>query len=107
MKNLKIEKIRKYFMYFMMYAIVGWFYEVFLEVVVYKWGFSNRGVLFGPYLPIYGFGALVFILLFYKLSQKKQPLLKRIASVFIVLLGCAVAATIMELTTSYALEVLT
>src|SRR6056297_1398528 len=103
MKNLKIEKIRKYFMYFMMYAVVGWLYEVFLEVVVYKWGFSNRGVLFGPYLPIYGFGALIFITLFYKFSQKKQPIQKKIASILIVFLGCAIVATIMELVTSYIL----
>jgi len=65
MKLRKIKKLRKYFIFFMMYGVVGWLYEVFLEVVVYKWGFSNRGVLFGPYLPIYGFGALVFIILFY------------------------------------------
>jgi len=107
MISSKMEKIRKYFMYFIMYALVGWLYEVFLEVVIYKWGFSNRGVLFGPYLPIYGFGALVFIFLFYKLSRKKQPLTKKIAVVFLVFLGCAVAATIMELVTSYVLEVIT
>jgi len=105
--NKFIYTARKYFMYFMMYAIVGWLYEVFLEVVIYKWGFSNRGILFGPYLPIYGFGALVFILLFYKLSRKKQPLAKKIAVVFVVFLGCAVAATIMELVTSYVLELIT
>ena len=46
----------------MLYAIVGWLYEVFLEVVVYQWGFSNRGVLFGPWLPVYGFGALIMLL---------------------------------------------
>src|SRR6056297_981964 len=107
MIKIELEKNRKYFMYFMMYAIVGWLYEVFLEVVIYKWGFSNRGILFGPYLPIYGFGALVFILLFYKLSRKKQPLAKKIAVVFVVFLGCAVAATIMELVTSYVLELIT
>ncbi len=105
--NKFIYKARKYFMYFMMYAVVGWLYEVFLEVVVYKWGFSNRGVLFGPYLPIYGFGALIFIFFFYKFSQKKQPLLKKVASIFIVFLGCAVTATIMELVTSYVLELIT
>ena len=45
MISSKMEKIRKYFMYFIMYALVGWLYEVFLEVVIYKWGFSNRGCL--------------------------------------------------------------
>jgi len=105
--NKFIYTARKYFMYFMMYALVGWLYEVFLEVVIYKWGFSNRGVLFGPYLPIYGFGAIIFIFFFYKFSKKKQALLKKIASIFIVFLGCALVATIMELVTSYALELIT
>jgi len=50
--NNVLNKICRYFMYFMMYAVIGWLYEVFLEVVVYRWGFSNRGVLFGPYLPV-------------------------------------------------------
>lgn len=44
-------------LYFLMYAIVGWAYEVFLEVVVYQWGYSDRGVLFGPYCPVYGVGS--------------------------------------------------
>ena len=54
------RKVQEYFFYFMLYSILGWIYEVFLEVVIYKWGFSNRGVLFGPYCVIYGVGALVF-----------------------------------------------
>ena len=36
-----------YYLYFMMYSVIGWLYEVFLEVVVYKWGFSDRGILTG------------------------------------------------------------
>lgn len=51
------KNLNNYIIYFMLYSIIGWLYEVFLEVVIYKWGFSNRGVLFGPYLPVYGFGA--------------------------------------------------
>ena len=42
---MKKEKIAKYFLYFMMYAIIGWIYEVVLETFIYKWGFTNRGVL--------------------------------------------------------------
>ena len=49
------RKIEEYFLYFILYSMIGWFYEVFLEVVVYRWGFSNRGVLFGPYCVVYGF----------------------------------------------------
>ncbi|MFQ9437055.1 MAG: putative ABC transporter permease [Ruminococcus callidus] len=49
----KLQTIEKLFLYFLMAAIIGWCYEVFLEVVVYRWGFQNRGVLFGPYCPVY------------------------------------------------------
>ena len=43
--------LQRYFLYFLLYSVLGWIYEVFLEVVVYRWGFTNRGVLFGPYCP--------------------------------------------------------
>lgn len=31
---------QKYFLCFVFYSVFGWCYEVFLEVVVYRWGFS-------------------------------------------------------------------
>ena len=54
------QRIQKLFLSFMMYAFLGWFYEVFLEVVVYRWGYSDRGVLFGPYCPVYGVEAILY-----------------------------------------------
>lgn len=35
-KKIKTIELKKYFLYFLMYAIFGWLYEVFLEVVVYR-----------------------------------------------------------------------
>ena len=67
------KTMQPWFLYFLMYAIVGWAYEVFLEVVVYQWGYSDRGVLYGPYCPVYGVGALAFLLCFHKLMAKKEP----------------------------------
>ena len=67
-----MKKISNYIVYFFLYCVIGWLYEVFLEVVVYKWGFSNRGVLFGPWLPVYGFGATLFIFLVYPLIKNKK-----------------------------------
>ena len=97
------DKKYNYIIYFMLYAMIGWLYEVFLEVVVYKWGFSNRGVLFGPYLPVYGFGALIFIFLIYPLIKNKK-VLKKIVYIPLVFLGCMLSATILELITSYICE---
>ena len=60
-KEKKLQMVQRLFLYFMMAAVIGWCYEVFLEVVVYHWGFHNRGVLFGPYCPVYGVGMLAFL----------------------------------------------
>ena len=67
------KKGQALFLYFMAYAVIGWIYEVFLEVVVYRWGFSNRGFLFGPYLPVYGFGAVIILLVLQSLKKKRRP----------------------------------
>lgn len=104
MEKLKGKSnIKKYFIYFMFYAIIGWCYEVFLEVVIYKWGFSNRGVLFGPYCPVYGFGALTFIFTIYRLIKGKS-LKSKILMIPLVFLGCMIIATLIELITSYICE---
>ena len=100
------SKIQNLIVYFSLYAIIGWCYEVFLEVVVYRWGFSNRGVLFGPYTPVYGFGALAFILLVYPIIRGKD-LKKRLMLLPVVFLLCMLIATAIELGTSYALEAIT
>ena len=97
------DKLSKYFIFFMLYAIIGWCYEVFLEVIVYKWGFTNRGVLFGPYCPVYGFGALAFIFTVYPLIKNKKGLEKYLM-IPIVFLLCMVIATTIELITSYICE---
>jgi len=95
--------MRKYILFFIMYAMLGWIYEVFLEVVVYRWGFSNRGFLFGPYLPVYGFGALLFIFCVYPIiKNKKYP--GKLLWLFLVFLACMSSATLLELITSYLME---
>ena len=43
---------------FFVYAFIGWIYEVSWYLIV-RHKFVNRGVLLGPYLPIYGFGILI------------------------------------------------
>ncbi len=102
------EAVQALFFYFLLYAIIGWIYEVFLEVVVYRWGYSDRGVLFGPYCPVYGVGALAFLLCFGKFAKKQggawfRWLWRPLALFF----GCMIVATAIELGTSYWLEAAT
>ena len=101
-----MDKVKKYFLLFLMYAIIGWCYEVFLEVFVYNWGFSNRGVLFGPYLPVYGFGALTFIFCFERFLENKT-FKQKLLMMPLIFLGCMIVATLIELATSYICEYFT
>ena len=100
----KLQTIEKLFLYFLMAAIIGWCYEVFLEVVVYRWGFQNRGVLFGPYCPVYGVGMLAFLLCFGKFAKMQLSWRVRWARPILIFLGCGAAATLIELAVSYLLE---
>ena len=70
-RSTSLERI---FLCFFFYSVLGWLYEVFLETVVYQWGFTNRGVLFGPYCPVYGFGALIFLFCFRRCMGRDIPM---------------------------------
>jgi uncharacterized membrane protein len=110
MKKLDTAFIQKWFLVFWIYAIIGWCYEVTLETFIYKWGFSNRGVLFGPYCPIYGVGALTFILCCNKLKTKtliSNKVLNEIIKIALTFLICMGVATLIELLASYILEFFT
>lgn len=98
------QTVQKLFLCFMMYSVLGWIYEVVLETFIYKWGFSNRGVLFGPYCVVYGFGALAFLLCFGRLMKKKDVKWLNIVKPVIIFLGCMAVATLIELCASYLLE---
>lgn len=53
-----------------LYSVIGWLYETILcSVTERKW--VNRGFLNGPYCPIYGFGALLCVLL---LDKTQNPI---------------------------------
>ena len=95
------------FLCFLLYSIIGWIYEVFLEVVVYRWGYSDRGVLFGPWCPVYGVGAMLFLLCLGPLLRRREPRWLLRVRPALVFLGCMALATAVELTASYLLEALT
>ena len=63
--------VTTYIMFFFTFAMMGWLWEVFLSLLT-TGHFVNRGTLFGPWLPIYGFG-IVLILLVLK-PFRKEPI---------------------------------
>lgn len=100
----KFEHFQTGFLYFWVYAALGWIYEVFLEVVVYRWGFSNRGFLFGPYLPVYGIGALLILGCLRSLSRKPLRVGRVNVMPVVVFVAVVVLTTVVELIASYLLE---
>ena len=70
-----LEKFTNYYITFCIYAFIGWIYEVFLLWFVMKpYKFVNRGVLLGPFLPIYGFGVLLLLICLGKFMKKKHTM---------------------------------
>ena len=68
-----LEKFSNIYITFCVYALIGWIYEVlWMRYVVEPHQFINRGVLFGPFLPIYGFGMLILLLLLNKFMRTKH-----------------------------------
>ncbi|MCR5339544.1 MAG: putative ABC transporter permease [Lachnospiraceae bacterium] len=94
-KYLKV--FRDYAEYFLLYCFLGWVYEsIWCDVIYHRRGFLNRGVLFGPWLPIYGAGFFIILGLF-TLLKVKNPLL-------IFIIGGGIA-TLAELVASYIMDV--
>ena len=102
-QKIDYKTIQAYFLYFILYSMFGWLYEVTLETVIYRWGFSNRGVLFGPYCPVYGVSAFAFLFAINPLLRGK-PWKKRLLLLPAVYVLSTLLATAIELVTSYLCE---
>lgn len=79
--------------FFILYAFLGWICEDLYCGIPAK-RFINRGFLFGPYCPIYGFGALLVI---YPLLQLRQY------PIIVFLAGVIITSTL-EYVTSWGME---
>lgn len=85
----------KFFLLFIMFSFTGWLIEI-LFVYIDQKVLVNRGFLFGPYLPIYGFGSLLYILVLKKYYS--EP--------YVIFFGSLIISFILEYLTSYILELI-
>jgi uncharacterized membrane protein len=85
--------IAEYFLYFIIYAFLGWTMEVVCKLFELK-KFINRGFLVGPICPIYGYGVLFIVLL---IGSAKGDLLA-------VFLKSILVCSLLEYLTSYFME---
>lgn len=81
-------------LFFFFTAHLGWLWEVVLYAFLEK-RFVNRGFLMGPLLPIYGLGALLFVLLFSRF--RKRP--------FLLFFLCLLFGTVLEYLCGFFTEV--
>lgn len=65
---------------FFIFSFIGWFWEVAFHLVE-DGCYVNRGVLHGPWLPIYGSGCLLILILLNKL--KSRPVWEFLASILL------------------------
>lgn len=91
--NNASNSILNYILIFITCAFIGWIWEVILTLIQHG-TLVNRGVLHGPWLPIYGFGGLIIIMCLRHLN--KSPVL--------VFLAAALSCGIMEYLTGWYLE---
>ena len=78
---------------FFLFCLIGWLWEVGLHLVQYH-ELVNRGTMYGPWLPIYGTGGVLCILL---LNRYKDKPLKTFVLIMLV-------AGVLEFATSWALD---
>lgn len=85
--------LQQWLLFFFIYCFLGWCWEsAYVSVKKRKW--VNRGFLNGPFLPIYGFGALAILAA--TLPVRKFPVL--------VYLFGMLGATLLELVTGICME---
>jgi len=98
-KWLKLDYKRDYslvniILFFFTFAIIGWLWEVALSLFS-TGNFVNRGTLMGPWLPIYGYGGVLILILLKPFREKPYLLF---------ILTCLLCG-IIEYLTSWYLEV--
>lgn len=79
--------------YFAIYSFLGWCVESVYKTVLER-RFINSGFLYGPFCPIYGFGAVIMILLLSKLPN----------NVFLIFLISMILLTVWEYVVGVLLE---
>lgn len=89
----KCYKVTDYILFFFSFAFIGWIWEVGL-ILVQTGKLVNRGVLFGPWLPIYGSGGVLILLILRKFFSKPV----------VTFFSTTILCTLVEYFTSWYLE---
>ncbi len=98
--NIKVLslKIQNLLIYYFICSILGWIMEVLYAYSVFG-TFVDRGFLYGPMCPIYGWGAVAMVLVTEKIRKKKVNTL----GIFLIVTAIF---TVLEYITSLVLELI-
>lgn len=91
--------------YFICFSFIGWVYEVSLFLIE-DHIFVNRGFLYGPWLPVYGFGGIIIYALFYHLKHKQVKINNINIRPILIFTYITVTAILVELLTTYIMDLL-
>lgn len=81
LNNKKISNLHIYILYFFVFSMLGWIMETIFCFLV-SGQFCNRGFLYGPLCPIYGWGAIILILFLSKYKDSDLKLFTYSAIIF-------------------------
>lgn len=87
------KKIRYYINSFLIYSMIGFLIETCLKFFFFKG--MNNGILYGPWIPVYGFGCVLIILIMRFVFNRIQ--VSRILKIFLVFFFSTIILTIAEL----------
>lgn len=63
--------IDNYILIFVIGSIAGWIFETIIYLFRYHQFCSVQCVLYGPFIPVYGIGAILFMFIYYKIKNLK------------------------------------
>ena len=98
-------KISYYIVCFFILCLIGWGLEV-AESFIRLGIFVNRGFLYGPFVPIYAFGALAIYFFLNKLMKKRISLWKINITPMILFMAMLLITAVLEYATSWILEMI-
>ena len=99
----KIDIIRNILLLFIFFAVCGWIYEV-IWTYFDDGVWTNRGFLFGPWLPVYGFGGMLVYGIFHKQIKKPIYIGKLNIRFLLLFVYICLITTVVELGATYIIE---
>jgi len=88
-----VYSLPQWLLIFFTYCVLGWIWEsCYVSALEHRW--VNRGFLYGPWLPIYGSGAVIILIFVLPVQE----------NLFLVFLAGMFSATVLEYFTGAAME---